>query len=84
MGGYWSKQMMQKRRFLASDEPPTVPATSPLLRARFGDRGHPVLATAACAVAALICLAALPVAFVAVDHTLVVEWSNAFFDLAGL
>jgi hypothetical protein len=24
------------------------------------------------------------VAFVMVDHTLVVEWSNALFDLAGL
>lgn len=39
---------------------------------------------AAGAIVVLICLAALPVAFVTVDHTLVVEWTNALFDLAGL
>jgi hypothetical protein len=55
-----------------------------LLHDRFRDRNHPLLATAACAIVVLICLAALPVAFVTVDHTLVVEWSNALFDLAGL
>jgi hypothetical protein len=61
-----------------------MPAISPLLHSRFRDRSHPLLATAACAIVVLICLAALPLAFVTVDHTLLVEWSNALFDLAGL
>ena len=59
-------------------------AASPVLHARFRDRNHPLLAAAACTTAVLICLAALPMAFVMMDHTLVVAWSNALFDLVGL
>jgi hypothetical protein len=59
--------------------------TVPLVfHVRFRDRRHPLLAAASCAIAVLIGLAVLPVAFVTVDHTIVVEWSNALFDLAGL
>jgi hypothetical protein len=32
----------------------------------------------------LLGLAVVPVIFVTADHTLVVKWSNALFDLAGL
>jgi hypothetical protein len=67
-----------------SDSAIAMAAKSPVLYVRFRDRGHPLLVAAACAIVVLICLAALPVAFVMVDHTLVVEWSNALFDLAGI
>jgi hypothetical protein len=59
-------------------------AKSPVLYVGFRDRGHPLLVAAASAIVVLIYLAALPVAFVMMDHTLVVQWSNALFDLAGL
>jgi hypothetical protein len=68
----------------AADSATTVPAAPPVFRARFRDRRHPLLTTGACAIAALIGLAVIPVVFVMADHTLVVEWSNALFDLAGL
>jgi hypothetical protein len=68
----------------AADGATTVPAALPVFRARFRDRRHPLLAAAACAIAVLIGLAVPPVVFVTADHTLVVKWSNALFDLAGL
>jgi hypothetical protein len=43
-----------------------------------------VLPVAACATVMAVGMAALPVAFVAVDHTRVVAWTNRLFDLAGL
>lgn len=67
-----------------ADGATTVPAALPVFRARFRDRRHPLLAAAAYAVTVLIGLAIIPVVFVTADHALVVEWSNAVFDLAGL
>jgi hypothetical protein len=54
----------------------------PLARRRRGR--FPVVPVAACATVMAVGMAALPVAFVAVDHTRVVAWTNRLFDLAGL
>jgi hypothetical protein len=69
---------------IAADGATVAPVALPVLRARFRDRRHPLLTAAACAIAVLIGLAVVPVVFVAADRAFVVEWSNAFFDLAGL
>jgi hypothetical protein len=40
--------------------------------------------TAGYVIVALTCLAAAPAAFVIVDHTVAVHWSNKILDLAGI
>jgi cyanate permease len=77
--------MLVKRPRYAGHPPSgAVRVALPVLHVRFRDRRPSMLAAAACALAVLIGLALMPVVFVIADHTLVVEWINAVFDLAGL
>jgi hypothetical protein len=61
-----------------------VATVQSVLRARFRDRKHSLLAAAACVITVLICLAVVPLIFATADHAFVVEWASAVFDLAGL